>query len=191
MNDSKITALICDANPFVDYFQPLLYDKSKIENVSIGYNAEMLLPEMLFTQYTTDDIQAYSPRVSRWCLLMFLVESFKITENHVRTQCYIDDEEFPDLELVPYNKFCRMLGYTEINGLLGDYFWGSDNNEGKDSKYVADNYIPRLKTAFNRNMNSLYYSSDEPFEYSLDVVLLKDHRFPNGGMTIKISSDII
>lgn len=191
MSNCKITALICEENPFVDYFQPLLYDKEKISISTFGYSADMILPPALCDKYTTDDIQAYSPRVSRWCLLMFLVESFKSTEAHVRSQCFIDEEEFPNLELVPYNRFCQMLGWTEINNLLNDYFWGSDDKVGKDSDYIVNNYIPNLKRAFKCNQYTMFRYLNEPFEYSLNVVTLKDGRFPNGGMNIKISSDVI
>lgn len=187
MNEHKITAMMCDDNPFVDYFKPLLYHKEPIATVIIGYNEEMIFPENL-QGLTCKDVQSYDPRISRWCLLMFLVESFKITEEHVRRQCYIDEEDFPDLDLVPYNKFCRMLGYSEINGLLNDYFWGSDTN-GKDSDYIVKTYIPDLKRAFKKNMNVMFQCCDDAFEYSINVITLKDHRYPDGGMTIKISSD--
>lgn len=186
MQDSIISmccdSMFCDDNPFVDYFQPLIYDKRKIYTITVGYTSDMICPGK-----STKDVQSYDPRTSRWCLLMFLVEAFKITEANVRKQCFIDEEDFPDLDLVPYNRFCQMLGWTEINSLLNDYFW---DNEPNDPEYIVKKYIPNLKRAFKKNMNVMFKCIDDAFEYSLNVINLKDHRFPDGGMTIKVSSEI-
>ena len=182
MDASTVTAILCGDNPFIDYFSPLMYSKDKIKLTNIGYNSDMICPGK-----PTFDVQSYDPRTARWCLLMFLVESFKITEKHVRSQCYIDEDEFPNLDMVPYMRFCQMLGWNEVHALLDDYFWDNENN---DPEYIKENYIPGLKRAFKFLMNVMFKRTDESFKYSLDIVLLKDHRYLNGVITLDISSDI-
>ena len=183
MNCKTVTSMLCDDNPFVDYFKPLMYTKDKIQTITMGYNSDMICPGK-----STFDVQSYDPRTCRWCLLMFLVEAFEITEKHVRSQCYIDEEDFPDLDLVPYMRFCQMLGWTEINKLLDSYFWGGTNPA--DPEFIIKNYIPNLSRAFKKNMNMMFKCINDDFEYTIEVMHLPNGRYPNGGMTITIASDI-